>query len=162
MSNLTVPLLQHIPKLTWERNYDQFKNKEKITKSMFKTILIIYFKLLFKFLVDTGRHIKLPGILGYVGMFKFKPKKDLIVDYNIWAKTGEKILVRNNLSGPYKPKIKWYKMGNSSKVELRKITPDYIYKFNRRNFRWYCSEVMKNSDKLTLYPVIENSRIKNT
>lgn len=159
MKYLTNQLLQHIPYLCWDRNYDKFPNKERISKNMINVIIVTYFKLLFKFIVDTGRHVRLPGMLGYVGMFKFKPKKDLITDYKIWANTREKVLIRNNISGPYKHKIKWYRMGSSSQGDLKKVTPDYIYKFNRRNYQWYTKEVIPNSDILIKYPAIENSKI---
>ena len=50
-------------------------------------------------------------------------------------------------------------MGSRTKQDLVKVTPDYIYNFHRRNQREYTAEVLRNSDKLILYPVIHNSRI---
>lgn len=156
---LEVATLKHIPKIDWARNYSHFKNQKRIPPTIFKFILTTYFKLLFKFLTDTGKHVRLPSILGYVGLFKFVPKKELVTNWEHYAKTKEKVLMRNHKNGPFRPKMKWYRMGSSSKNDLVKVAPDYIYNFHRRNQRHYTSEVLKNTDKLILYPIIQNSRI---
>jgi hypothetical protein len=66
----------------------------------------MYFRLMFKFMIDEGRHVRLPKMLGYIGLFKFVPKKDLITDFDYYKKTGIVRKIRNHRAGPYKHKIK--------------------------------------------------------
>jgi hypothetical protein len=119
----------------------------------------MYFKLLFKFIIDEGRHVKLPKILGYIGMFKFVPKKDFIVDVEYYRATGVSRPKRNSKSGPFKHKMKWYRMADYSRAALTKVTPDYKTTFVRSTHYKYLSYMMNNTDVLIKYPIIQSSRI---
>jgi hypothetical protein len=76
-----------------------------------------------------------------------------------YTKTGNIRKIRNNKSGPFKHKLKWYRMGDNTKMDLTKVTPDYKYTFSRCTHADYLSYIMNNTDTLIKYPIIQSSRI---
>ena len=151
--------IAHIPRLTWRRNYRQFPLKEKYAARKAEKIARMYFRLLFKFIIDEGRHVKLPKMLGYIGLFKFVPKKEFITDFDYYRQTGKERKIRNNRAGAFKHKLKWYRMGDNSTMSLVKVTPDYKYTFVRSTHYTYLSYMMNHTDVLIKYPIIQSSKI---
>jgi hypothetical protein len=109
-------------------------HKHSLTYKEWKRIILIYFKHLVFYLMETGFSYKIPSRLGLLQIRKYKSKK--IPD---WGKTKEvygttkvkPIYYKNTHTSGYRPIIKWYRSGQEAKFKYK-----WYWRFNFTPKSW--------------------------
>lgn len=142
-----------MPKIRPHKNiidlYNQYPEKDSITKQEFKLVLRTFNYLLMQSIIETGKLYYLPNNLGVIGVFRIPVIGRGVFDYQLYKKEGIKVWKKNLHSSSYSARFMW------RHKYPRSLLPFHIL----RSYRWeaprywkrHLAKCIKDKNSINLY-----------